>query len=235
LEREAIMGAVHGIAVVTASVVALTLAQAAPGRAAVEATVMCFGEPATIVGTSGPDFLVGGADDVVAGLGGDDWLFGGTVCAGAGNDVVGGPDLWTNDKLDGGNGDDQLQGDFGVDLLLGGAGNDVIADTDDQDNEDSSDPGTDVMKGGPGNDRLVSEAGRNLVYGNEGDDQIQDYTHMRTVVSGGPGNDTIDATRDNRSVTPYQPDSVSGDGGRDSATVNRIDKVSSTESVTYVD
>ena len=34
---------------------------------------------------------------------------------------------------------------------------------------------------------------------------------------------------------PYQPDRVSGDQGTDSATVNRIDKVRTTEKVTYVD
>jgi Ca2+-binding RTX toxin-like protein len=227
------MKSVHQVAV-TALVAALTLTPAAPGHAAVDAGLMCLGKPATIVGTHGPDFLVGGPEDVVVGLAGDDWLFGGTVCAGPGNDNVNGPELWANTKLDGGDGNDQLMGGFRVDLLLGGAGNDYLWDTDDQDNPDCSDPGTDVMKGGPGDDRFVSSAGRNIIYGDQGDDQVLDYSHVRTVISAGPGRDTIDATRDNQGLNPYEPDTINGDAGKDTAKVNPTDKVSSAESVTYV-
>jgi Ca2+-binding RTX toxin-like protein len=224
----------RGIAVVTVSVAAMALAQAAPSQA-VPGSRLCFGKAATVVGTAGPDDLHAGPDDVVVGLGGDDLLGGGTVCGGAGNDSLVGVER-VSSSLDGGDGDDTMRGVLGPsDLLLGGAGNDYLADSDDTDWEDRWDPGTDVMKGGAGNDRIVSTTGRNLVYGNAGDDYVADYTHVRTVISGGAGNDLIISTGDNYGLNPYQPDSVSGDGGRDSATVNRIDNVSSTESVTYVD
>jgi Ca2+-binding RTX toxin-like protein len=232
--RAFIMRALRGVAVVTVSVAALLLARAAPSQAASEPRPTCFGKAATIVGTPGPDWLDGGPDDVVVGLGGDDILFGGTVCGGVGNDSLTTGAYSLSNQLDGGDGDDIIRGEAGAtDLLLGGAGNDYLADTNDTDYEDAYDPGTDVMKGGPGDDRLISTAGRNLVYGNAGNDYIVDFTHVRTVISGGAGNDTIDATGDNTGVNPYQPDQVAGDAGRDWATVNRMDKVSSTERVTY--
>ena len=58
---------------------------------------------------------------------------------------------------------------------------------------------------------------------------IVDYTHVRTVVSAGAGNDTIDSTGDNYGTNPYEPDGVRGDEGTDSATVNRIDKVTAAD------
>lgn len=230
------MGAVHRMAFVTISAAALMLAQVAPSQAASDPRQTCFGRAATIIGTPGPDYLIGGAEDVVVGLGGDDILDGGTACGGAGDDAFG-SEPGMNNKWDGGSGNDQLMGDWGVDILLGGPGDDYIHDGDGEEDEpDWVDPGTDVMKGGPGNDWIFSVAGRNLVYGNGGDDWIRDYTHVRTVISGGAGNDTIDATLDNvYSPNPFQPDRVAGDAGRDSATVNRIDRVSSTENVYYVD
>jgi Ca2+-binding RTX toxin-like protein len=222
------------MAAVSVSVAAMALAQASPTQAA-PGTRQCFGKAATIVGTAGPDALHAGPNDVVVGLGGDDLLGGGTVCGGAGNDSLTGIER-VSSSLDGGDGDDTMRGVLGPsDVLLGGAGNDYLADSDDTDWEDMWDPGTDVMRGGAGNDLIVSTSGHNLVYGNAGDDNIVDYTHVRTVISGGAGNDRINSTGDNYGLNRYEADSVAGDGDRDSATVNRIDKVSSTESVTYVD
>ena len=212
-----------------------TLLLSTPVTAASAAAPTCFGKPATIVGTAGPDNLAGGPDDVVVGLGGNDLLAGGTVCAGDGNDSIMG--AWrVSSKLDGGDGDDIIRALLGPsDLLLGGAGNDYIADSDDTDWEDEWDPGTDVMKGGAGNDHIVSTTGRNVVYGNGGDDRIYDYTHVRTSIAAGAGNDAMYATGDNYGSNPYEPDNLTGGEGSDFAEVNRIDKVSSTEAVTYVD
>ena len=87
----------------------------------------CKGNPATIVGTDGPDQIAGtAAADVIAALGGND-----TVRALAGNDVVcGGP------------GKDTLKGGKGKDTLLGQAGKDTL----------NGGPGRDLCKGGKGND-----------------------------------------------------------------------------------
>jgi Ca2+-binding RTX toxin-like protein len=212
-----------------------TLLLSTPVTAASAAAPTCFGKPATIVGTPGADHLSGGPDDVVVGLGGDDSLSGGTVCGGDGNDSILG--AWrVSSSLDGGNGDDIIRALLGSsDLLLGGAGNDYLADSDDTDWEDEWDPGTDVMMGGAGNDHLVSTSGRNIVFGNAGEDRIYDYTHVRTSISGGSGNDAMYATGDNYGSNPYEPDNLTGGEGDDSAQVNRIDKVSSTEDLTYVD
>jgi RTX calcium-binding nonapeptide repeat (4 copies) len=231
------MRGIHRVAVVTVSILTVVTGQAVPKQAAASAVRMsCFGKPATLTGTPGPDRLHGGPEDVVVGLGGDDSLSGGTVCGGPGHDALSAPDTWVSSRLDGGDGDDVIRGDLGpYDVLLGGAGHDYLADSPATDWEDEWDPGTDVMKGGPGNDHIVSTSGRNLIHGDAGDDRIYDYTHVRTVISGGAGDDALYPTGDNYGTNPYEPDSVTGDAGRDTAEVNRIDKVSSSERVTYVD
>jgi Ca2+-binding RTX toxin-like protein len=228
------MRALQGVAVVSLAAAALVVAQAAPSPAADGPRLTCFGMPATIVGTPGPDWLFGGPDDVVVGLGGDDILGGGTVCGGVGNDGLSG--YWrVSSHLDGGDGDDIIRGEVGPsDVLLGGVGNDFVTDSGDTDYEDSYDPGIDVMKGGPGDDILASTCGRNLVYGNAGNDHIGDYTNARTAISGGAGDDLIDSVHVDNGPNPVEPDLVAGDAGRDSAIVDRADKVRTTEEVTYV-
>lgn len=67
---------------------------ALPAVASVET---CEGLAATIVGTSGPDFLVGTShDDVIVGGAGDDVLRGGggddVICGGSGDDEIAGGD-----------------------------------------------------------------------------------------------------------------------------------------------
>jgi Ca2+-binding RTX toxin-like protein len=96
-------------------------------------SLLCFGAPATIVGTEGPDNadfgtppIVGtagadvivalGGDDVVDGLGGDD-----KICGGDGDDFMFGNA--GNDQMDGGGGDiDFVSGGPGDDTLDGGSG-----------------------------------------------------------------------------------------------------------------
>lgn len=91
-------------------------------------TVMCKGQVATLVGTSGNDVLTGTSGrDVIAGLGGNDRIsaLGGNdlVCAGGGKDRVnGGPG---KDRLLGQGGNDKLRGAGGRDRLVGGGGRDT--------------------------------------------------------------------------------------------------------------
>jgi len=83
----------------------------------------------TVVGTNGPDRLVGTSRrDVICGLGGADMLIG----------------LGKDDILVGGPGNDYLRPGGGRDRVLGGAGNDFVA---------ARDGAADVVMGGPGNDR----------------------------------------------------------------------------------
>ncbi len=74
-----------------------------------------------VVGTAGPDRLLGGSgDDVLCGLDGDDVLQGGS-----GNDHLDGGD--GSDELHGGSGNDQLDGAGGLDRLFGGSGHDTLS------------------------------------------------------------------------------------------------------------
>ena len=158
---------------------------------------MCFGKPATIVGTSGDDILQGtdGAD-VIVGLKGSDFIWGHAgrdlICGGRGDDGSYLPSRGVgelngglgSDKISGGRGNDEINGGFignpvddpgPADTLNGNAGDDHICDNACYQNSyQSVDTGDDRLAGGPGND-IISSTG--------GDD------HQR----GGPGNDVMGA------------------------------------------
>jgi Ca2+-binding RTX toxin-like protein len=206
------------------TVAALPFMWSVPSQAAVPT---CFGKPATIVGTAGPDSLEGGPNDVVYGGGGDDGISGAPImCGGSGADSIDGT-YKGDDKIRGGGGADNIEGEFGVDTLLGGGGDDRIEDTDDFDWSDEHDPGTDIMRGGPGDDTINSTSGSDKVYGNSGQDTLTDYTRVKSYLYGGRDNDVIDATNDNLGTNPFVPDYVSGDLGYDIAFVHYDDIVSS--------
>jgi Ca2+-binding RTX toxin-like protein len=80
---------------------------------------LCAGKIPTVIGTTGPDSLVGSPfADVISTLGGKD-----TVTGGGGNDIIcGGPG---KDKLFGQGGRDKLLGQGGKDRLVGGKKKDV--------------------------------------------------------------------------------------------------------------
>jgi hypothetical protein len=94
----------------------------------------CEGQPATIVGTDGPDVLAGtpGPDVIAAGAGPD------VVRAGGGDDL-----------LCGGRGADVLRGGAGADSLFGGGGMDSLFGGD----------GDDFLGGGWGDDGCLQEEG----------------------------------------------------------------------------
>jgi Ca2+-binding RTX toxin-like protein len=72
-----------------------------------------------------------------------------------------------------------------------------------------------VLSGGPGKDRIYGGAGRDRLSGGKGSNSL----------SGGSGNDSIKARNRKR-------DRINcGSGRRDSATVDRMDKVKSCERV----
>ena len=97
---------------------------------------ICNGLPATIVGTSGNDLLIGtDGDDIIHGKGGNDEIKGrggaDILCGGSGDDVVrGGGDA---DFLKGGSGNDFLKGGGDRDVLVGNKGNDTLNGGDDDD------------------------------------------------------------------------------------------------------
>lgn len=204
-------------AVLGLSVTASVVAFAGPVGAQ-ESDTFCLGLTAEtaaeagfeiILGTDGPDVLIGGNDtrDFILGFGGDDILSGGgigdVICGGEGDDIIsggggndraaGGPG---NDELSLGAGNDRARGGWGADRLIGGTGDDFLLGM----------GGPDRISGESGNDRLQGNDGNDVIFGGEGTDIISGQKGADRL-AGGPGGDRIMAGRG--------PDIVSGDDGND--------------------
>jgi len=134
----------------------------------------CQGEAATIVGTSGDDFLQGTAGrDVILGRGGDDFIvgYGGddVICGGSGKDrLVGGSG---NDQVLGGTGSDHLIGGMGEDQLDGGSGPDQLNGGSENDSVFGGN-GTDDLNGAAGDDQVDGGAGDDACKGGGGSDNL---------------------------------------------------------------
>jgi Ca2+-binding RTX toxin-like protein len=148
--------------------------------------VFCDEQPATIVGTSGDDFLVGTEGrDVIAGLGGNDEIhgFGGddSICGHEGDD-----------RIVGGDGNDRMYGHDGNDFINGNEGDDVIFGHDGVDGL-FGDDGNDRMYGGAGGDVMVGGAGNDEMLGNQDDDIMVGGAGNDAPMLGGAGNDELDS------------------------------------------
>jgi hypothetical protein len=117
----------------------------------------CRGQVARLVGTAGPNRIVGTRGrDVIATLGGSDRIRArrgnDVVCAGGGNDRAFG---WLGkDRLGGGSGMDRLTGGPAADTLVGARGQDRL-------------------QGGKGADRLLGGRGRDRCGGGIGKDRVK--------------------------------------------------------------
>ena len=94
------------------------------------------------------------------------------------DDLVGTPGA---DVIFGGLGDDNIESGEGDDDVSGDAGNDTI----------DTGGGNDVADGGSGNDRVFAKAGNDLVKGGAGDDLLK-MAEGLDEVNGGGGRDTIE-------------------------------------------
>lgn len=110
---------------------------------------------------------------------------------------------------------DRLTGTRAGDRILGLAGNDTLTGL----------GGADCLLGGRGNDRLSGGTGNDRLSGDAGDDTLSGG-RGRNTYRGGGGNDTIQAA--NRTVDKID----CGPGRRDTARVDRKDKVRRCERVT---
>jgi Ca2+-binding RTX toxin-like protein len=221
------------------------LALPAPAQAA---TPLCWGKAATIVGTPGPDHLVGqsGVADVIWGGGGDDVIEGGAyysddavpgraadlLCGEAGNDYVyGGPGP---DKLNGGDGDDHVDGAYGSDTVQGNAGFDLLVDESMADNMS----GNEIMRGGSGNDRIYVGFGLDKAYGDAGNDSIYDTECSTSYLYGGTGGDYIESYQSSfeggETCATGTKDYVYGDADYDRALVNNYDAATGIEALNRV-
>ena len=188
------------------------------------ARARCFGERATIVGTSGADVLIGtDRRDVIAALGGNDRIRAGgrndLICAGPGNDVVRGGD--GIDLTFGGDGRDRILGNGGpFNQAVPGAGNDFVnggsGDGDEVIYLDApsgvvGDLGAGIVTG-HGRDEIV---GVEWLIGSDHDDTLTG-TDGNDVLYGSDGNDVIDGLEgDNFMAGGAGDDQVSGGAGFD--------------------
>lgn len=182
----------------------MTPGAAAPGPlAAAGDVIMCAGEPATVVGTSGDDELRGTDEsDVVAARGGDDVVRGLSVddvaCGGPGADRL----VEDPDAADVSRRTTILYGDAGPDRLLftfgqghGGDGDDVLIAGAGTRQGLFGDDGDDLIRGGDGRDFPLGGLGDDRLYGGPGPDYLRGERGADLLV-GGPGNDSADGGRD---------------------------------------
>ena len=90
--------------------------------------------------------------------------------------------------IEGGAGDDILNGTEGKDCIIGHEGDDTIRGL----------GGDDRIYGGKGDDTIDGGAGDDLIYGNRGDD----------IIDGGPGKDTIHGNKGADKITPSHEDTI---------------------------
>jgi len=86
------------------------------------------------------------------------------------------------DPIFGTEGNDELKGTNGNDLIYGFEGNDEIMGGN----------GRDCIIGGTGKDKIIGGNGADVIFGNEGNDEIKGG-NSEDKIYGGSGNDTIDA------------------------------------------
>lgn len=117
-----------------------------------------------------------------------------TVHAGRGNDTVLQQFLYHKSesihhkkltigkKIDGGEGDDIIEGNHTDDILDGGTHEDIIIAND----------GNDLAHGGSGNDKILGNHGHDQLFGDGNDDFLFD-DHGNNILEGGAGNDLLAA------------------------------------------
>ena len=125
------------------------------------------------------------------------------IDGGAGNDTIEGGG-GTN-TIYGGLGNDEIEGGDGNDVIYGGDGNDTIEGGDGNDVIDAG-SGNNSVDGGDGNDTITAGSGNDTIDGGDGNDVIY-AGDGNNCVDGGDGNDTI--------ITGSGNDTIYGGDGND--------------------
>lgn len=136
-------------------------------------------------------------DDIIVMATDDEFPFGTSVDAGAGDDLVIGTvaeDEFRggagNDTLRGAEGEDVLTGDAGNDVIFGGAGDDQIFGDEALGQSPEADAGNDILFGGAGNDLMRGGGGQDILFGGAGQDNIVGDAG-NDLIFGGAGDDVI--------------------------------------------
>jgi serralysin len=142
---------------------------------------------------SGADSITGGAaDNVLAGLTGDDTISGlggaDTIDGGAGRSYLRGDD--GDDKITGGADFDDINGNVGDDTAFGGLGDDWVVGGKDQDS----------LSGGAGADLVYGNLGDDVCEGGDGNDIVRGG-QQSDVLFGGAGDDWLSGDRDSDTMT----------------------------------
>lgn len=182
-------------------------------------TIMTGDDADLIFGGAGEDSIDGGIDDdTISGGADDDYIVGGegadNIQGDDGNDTIyGGLDPVFPDVLniiDDGSGGDPVDPDptNGMDVIDGGAGDDLIFGQDDDDTlfggdgNDTLDGGidNDLIEGGAGDDLIIGGQGADTLFGGDDRDTFLGGTHLDQV-DGNEGGDDFD-TLDLRGMGP---------------------------------
>ncbi|MFZ5722750.1 MAG: VCBS domain-containing protein [Pseudomonadota bacterium] len=195
-----------------------------------------------VIGGNGRDYVAGGAgDDHLEGGAGEDRLFGGdgndtlygdhdSVLApdavaisltdgdadyldgGTGNDVINGQG--GDDEILGGAGADQLTGSAGNDTIYGGAGSDFIRGDAAVAQLGVSLHGDDYIDAGADDDNVFSGGGNDVVHGGDGADSVAGEDGA-DVIYGGIGNDTLHGDAADVALEAQGADELYGEAGND--------------------
>jgi len=207
------------IATLTAATVLLA---ASPTQASDVPEHMCHGEPATIVGTSGDDQLVGTDErDVIAGLRGEDRIDAGggddLVCGGEGRDWIRGGA--GDDRIDIGERENGASGPAGA-LLYTSSPNAVVVDlttgTATGDGVDTivARPGIEVV-GSEYADVITGSDGDDWLHGYLGDDRLRGLGGDDRLLLDSQDSDFVDGSNDDWADGGSGDDDVRGERGSD--------------------
>ena len=131
-----------------------------------------------------------------------------------------------NDNIDGHDGDDFIRGDNGDDDIEGNNGNDTLSGSDGNDDIDGGD-GNDTIHGGAGNDDLEGNSGDDWIGGNEGNDRLRGQSGDDTLHGHAGRDELFGGSHDDilSGGTDDFDDHLEGDGGTDTFYAVRGDDI----------